>query len=269
MSRFIGASMTKGAVSAPQRKPATKVCVFQCPKGALETSRRPLRLRPRRRVILVVVPVSSRKTSRCGSSRIFGWRTLVHSSRACLTSRRSCSLARRVFFESVAGANKPTRKRGGIGLLAGRGGELGRQFRHRDVGPLGDLRQQKRPVRIELGVAPAAAGLGRQAPSPTKGRHQVHHKGDRHLEMRRGGATRMTFLDKAHNPLTQIKRIGPRHRKSPPNGSESQNTPHRNPSRFNLRIRRSRRKLRKFGKVWGADTECPKRVNLDRTGLSG
>src|SRR5580692_6583466 len=44
MSRFIGASMTKGAVSAPQRKPATKVCVFQCPKGALETSRRPLRL---------------------------------------------------------------------------------------------------------------------------------------------------------------------------------------------------------------------------------
>jgi hypothetical protein len=33
-----------------------------------------LGLRPRRRVILVVVPVSSRKTSRCGSSRMIGWR---------------------------------------------------------------------------------------------------------------------------------------------------------------------------------------------------
>ena len=41
----------------------------------------PLRLRPRRRAILVVVPVSSRKISRCGSSRMIGWRVKVHSSR--------------------------------------------------------------------------------------------------------------------------------------------------------------------------------------------
>ena len=58
----------------------------------------PLALRPRRRVILVVVPVSSRKTIQCGSSRMIGWRVEVHSSRACFMSGRSCSLARRVLW---------------------------------------------------------------------------------------------------------------------------------------------------------------------------
>ena len=85
-----------------------KVCVFQCPNGTFESSLCPLRLRPRRRAILVVVPVSSRKTSRCGSSRMIGWRVKVHSSRACFMSGRSCSLARRVFFEAIADADEPT-----------------------------------------------------------------------------------------------------------------------------------------------------------------
>ena len=57
MRRSIGASMTKGAVRASHRRPAMKVWVFQCPNGALERSLWPFRQRPRRRVILVVVPV--------------------------------------------------------------------------------------------------------------------------------------------------------------------------------------------------------------------
>src|ERR1700722_12316823 len=115
MRRFIGASTTKGAVSPSQRRPAIKVWVFQCPNGALERKRCPFRQRPRRRVIFVVVPVSSRKTSLCGSSRIFGCRVVVHSSRACWTSGRSRSLATSVFFETKAVADQPARERGGIG----------------------------------------------------------------------------------------------------------------------------------------------------------
>ena len=107
MRRSIGASMTKGAVRASHRRPAMKVCVFQCPNGTFESSLCPFRLRPRRRAILVVVPVSSRKTSRCGSSRMIGWRVKVHSSRACSMSGRSCSPARRVFFEAIADADEP------------------------------------------------------------------------------------------------------------------------------------------------------------------
>src|ERR1700731_1700842 len=105
MRRFIGALTTKGAVSLSQRRPATKVWVIQCPKGALQRSRWPFAQRPRRRVILVVVPVSSRKTSRCGSSRIRGWRVVVHSSRDRV---RAILLARQQsFFEAVAVADEP------------------------------------------------------------------------------------------------------------------------------------------------------------------
>jgi hypothetical protein len=59
MHRFIGALTTKGTVSLSRRRLATKVWVIQCPKGALQRSRWPFGQRPRRRVILVVVPVSS------------------------------------------------------------------------------------------------------------------------------------------------------------------------------------------------------------------
>src|ERR1700730_13371511 len=60
MRRFIGALTTKGAVSPSRRRPATKVWVIQCPKGALERSRWPFRQRPRRdfdlRNVLAVYP---------------------------------------------------------------------------------------------------------------------------------------------------------------------------------------------------------------------
>src|ERR1700724_1593062 len=240
MRRSIGASITNGAVSASQRRPAMKVWVFQCPNGALARSLRRLGQRPRKRVILVVAPLASRKRSRCGSRRLRGWRTSVHSSRACLMSGRSCSLARRVFFEPIAGANEPTRQRSRVSLLAARRGERARQFRHGDVGLLGHLRQKKGPMRLKLGGASPAARLGRKAPPRANRLHQVHHEGHRHPKARRSGASRLAVLDKADNPLTQIQRIRLEHRESPPAESESRNTPYRNPPRFNLRIRRSR-----------------------------
>src|SRR6202048_3903623 len=165
--------------------------------------------------------LSSKKTTRCGSSRMIGWRVEGHSSRACFMSGRSCWLARRVFFEAIANADEPPRKRGGGDLLAGGGGEFGRQLRHGDVGRLGDLLQKKRPMRFELGMAVPATGLGREASPHTKGLHQVDDKGNRHPEMRRSRAARMTFIGITKNPLTQIKRIRLRHRESPPFGTES------------------------------------------------
>ena len=85
-----------------------------------------------RRVILVDVPVSSRKTSRCGSCRMRGWRLVRQCSRAWRTSERSCSLARSVFFEAVAVADEPARDRGGRDLGA-QGRQFGRELRHGDV----------------------------------------------------------------------------------------------------------------------------------------
>jgi len=65
---LIARSMTKGAVTASTRNPATKVVVFQCPCGTRPISREPRRQRPRKRAMLVAVPVSSINTSRRGSS---------------------------------------------------------------------------------------------------------------------------------------------------------------------------------------------------------
>src|SRR6266404_9707978 len=91
--------MTHGAVSAVERRPATKVVVFQWPCGTLPTSRSPRGARPRSRAILVEVPVSSMKTSRSGSSLAC---LSDHAVRAAATSGRSCSAARTLFFEADA-----------------------------------------------------------------------------------------------------------------------------------------------------------------------
>ena len=61
-------SITKGAVRAFWRSPATKLVLFRwtCGMALIRRSRRSLR--PRTRTMLVVVPVSSMKTSRVGLS---------------------------------------------------------------------------------------------------------------------------------------------------------------------------------------------------------
>jgi len=59
-----------GAVSPQRRKPAMKVCVPHRPNGAKARSRSPQSAWPRRRVILVLVDVSSTKTRRCGPHKV-------------------------------------------------------------------------------------------------------------------------------------------------------------------------------------------------------
>src|SRR5260370_32439631 len=93
----IGASTTNGAVIRSLGRAATKVVVFQWPCGTLATSRSPRGQRPRSLAMLVEVPVSSMKTSLVGSSR--GCRCF-QLARATRTSSRSCSAARRLFFEA-------------------------------------------------------------------------------------------------------------------------------------------------------------------------
>src|SRR5277367_6141926 len=61
--------------------------------------------------------------------------------------------------------------------------------------------------------------------------------------MGRRRTPRMPGLNVTHHTLAKIKRIGLRHRKSPPTGSESYSHPRWNPQRFNLTVRCSRPKL--------------------------
>ena len=166
MSRSIGASMTKGgdqgvsSIAGRRRRSVSS----NVRTGAFERSLWPLGLRQARHLGHRSGLVQEDHPEQAQTPMI-GWRVEVHSSRACLMSGRSCSLARRAFFEAIAKADEPTRKRGGIGLLAGGGGEFGRQLRHGDVSQLlGDLLQKKRPMRFELAsMAAPATRLGREA----------------------------------------------------------------------------------------------------------
>src|SRR6201981_1272910 len=92
-----------------RRSAATKVMVFQCPCGTRPIRRSPRGQRPLSRTILVLAAVSSTKTSRAGSNRPC---SRIQRRRACATSARSCSAARRLFFErDVVPLEKPPDRR--------------------------------------------------------------------------------------------------------------------------------------------------------------
>src|SRR5262245_48703836 len=94
---LIEPSITHGAVIPFRRRPATKVRVFQCPCGTQPTSRSPRGHRPLSRTIFVLAAVSSMNTSRVELR--MACRRFQHR-RARATSGRSCSAARRLFFEA-------------------------------------------------------------------------------------------------------------------------------------------------------------------------
>src|SRR5271163_4553879 len=118
--------------------------------------------------------------------------------------------------------------------------EFAGQLRHADVVLFRHAAQDEDAVRIELAVSPAAERLGRNRPALAKSRHQIDDKRGRHPEMGRRGTPRMPSLDVIHHTLAKIHRIGLRHRKSPPTGSESHSHLRRNPRRFNLTVRCSK-----------------------------
>src|SRR5208337_992284 len=156
----MGPSSTKGATSPSRRRPAVKVVVFQCPKGALASKRSPRRHRPRRRTILVEAPVSSIKTSLSGSK--LAW-LAFQASRAWATSARSCSAACRVFFEAEFVALDKAINGAAGGFLAQLCLNPLRQFFEAQVRLRLDQRQKPGRVRLQRRAALALTRRGRGA----------------------------------------------------------------------------------------------------------
>src|SRR5229473_2578359 len=145
MAPVIARSMTKGAVIASCRKPATKVIVFQWPQGTRPTTRRPRLARPRSRAMAVLVPVSSMNTSRAGSR---SGCAAIQAARAAATSGRSCSLACTIFFEAdVLGGEEPP-YRAIADMLAARG-KFGADLLQRQVGNRGNPFQQPQAFLLQ------------------------------------------------------------------------------------------------------------------------
>src|SRR5262245_8063222 len=216
MIRFIGASMTNGATRPSQRRLATRVWIFQWPKGALELSLSPLRQRPRSRVSLVVVPVSSRKISLLRSRRMMGWRPSFHSLRALAMSGLSCSDALSVFFEAEATGNQKARQRGRSHLDALGFAQQGGQLRHADVVLCLNLAQNEDPVRAELAMAEPASRFGVNPARLLEPFHQLDGKRHRRAKTLGSLIARVPGFHEFYDTLAQIGRQRVRHGYSPP-----------------------------------------------------
>src|SRR6266513_1801127 len=160
--------------------------------------------------MLVEVPVSSMKTSLVGSSR--GCRCF-QLARATRTSSRSCSAARRLFFEAdVVPIEEPPHHTGADHdtVLP----QLAADFLQRQIRLRSNQSQQQLLVRIHRrSFAPYR--LGRHRPGPPPQRNPPDRGARADLKDGSRFSARGPRLNSTNHPLTQVLGIGPRHRSSP------------------------------------------------------
>jgi hypothetical protein len=152
-----------------------------------------------------------------------GWRRSTHSRRACATSARACSEARRVFFIGKASRAKKAGERGWTDPYAALRLKFGGEFRHRNVRALFHTSDKKGPVRLQLAAAgwpPLPGRFERSGPPPT--RHQLHRATRAQLELARSSATGLPFYNQTDDALTQVRCIALAH--DPPPSTVNHNS---------------------------------------------
>lgn len=206
-SPVIEPSSTKGAVIPLWRRAATKVIVFQCPCGTRPTSRSPRGQRPLSRTILVLAAVSSMNTKRVESSMPC---SRIQRRRARATSARSCSAARRLFFESdIVSCEKPP-ERGAAACDP----PLAHRAKHLIKRQIRLLRNQgEQPIRLLLQRRSASSvWLGRGASGIAPALQPFDRRTGADLKMFGGLTPRSTALDSCDHSLAHLCRIRIRHR---------------------------------------------------------
>src|ERR1700730_8430557 len=170
--------------------------------------------RPRSRTILVLVAVSSIKTSRAGSSQPC---SRIQRRRARATSARCCSAAYRLFFEADIVAKKEathgTATTGDTRCILG--------YNHLVQCQIRLCRNQlQKPFRIVFQPRHAAAAwLRRGASSLAPAPHPIDHRTRTDIEVFGHLASRSARSNLLDCSLPQVSRIWPRHRIPPPRES--------------------------------------------------
>src|SRR5438876_1847363 len=208
---FIGPSITKGATIPSWRSPTTRVMVFQWPWGTDPTNRSPRGQRPRSLTKLVLVAVSSINTNLAGSSRPC---LRIQRRRARATSARSCSLARRLFFDGDIMSLEKSPDRGATAwnsLLAHRRNDLIQG----QIRLLGYQSQQPFHLLLQRRRTPAAQ-LCSGASAVTPALQPPHRRTGAQAEAFGRFPPRCSGHDGFDNAFTQVIRIGLRHRLGPP-----------------------------------------------------
>src|SRR6266403_343528 len=186
--------------------------VFQWPWGTDPTNRSPRGQRPRSLTRLVLVAVSSMNTNLAGSSRPC---LRIQRCRARATSARSCSVARRLFFDGDIMSLEKSPDRGATAwnsLLAHRRNDLAqgqiRLFGYQSQQPFHVLLQRRR--------APAAQ-LCSGASSVTPALQPPHRGTGAQAEAFGRFPPRCPGRDGFDHAFPQVIRIGLWHRFGPPN----------------------------------------------------
>src|SRR6266446_5632443 len=209
---FIGPSITKGATIPSWRSPTTRVMVFQWPWGTDPTNRSPRGQRPRSLTRLVLVAVSSMNTNLAGSSRPC---LRIQRRRARATSARSCSVARRLFFDGDIMSLEKSPDRGATAwnsLLAHRRNDLVqgqiRLFGYQSQQPFHVLLQRRRAPAAQLCSGPSSVTPALQPP---------HRGTGAQAEAFGRFPPRCPGRDGFDHAFPQVIRIGLWHRFGPPN----------------------------------------------------
>ena len=207
----MGPSITIGAVILLRRKAPTKVSVFHAPSGTEPITRTPLGARPRSRTRLVLTAVSSRNTSRDGSSAPC---SRIQRRRALATSGRCRSVACRLFFKGDAVSFEKPKERAtadAYPLLTQHGNHLVQS----QIRPLGTDRENLVGELLQRGTA-STSRLGRGASLLAPTLYPLNCRRHAYPENLRGLASRRASFHRFDNTLPHVTRIGPCFHGSPP-----------------------------------------------------
>jgi len=199
-----------GAIILLWRRAATKVIVSHLPSGTAPITRTPRGARPLSLAMFVLTAVSSRNTSRAGSSIPC---CCIHWRRARATSSRCRSTACRAFFESDVVSVEKTPERAAAGLDSSLT-QFCDRFDQGQVRLLGNQIQNLGREFFQRRNAPPARPRG-GAPLFTPALQPLYRRRHADLKTFRRLASRRTGLHRGNNALPQVTRISLRHPKPP------------------------------------------------------
>src|SRR6476660_6999190 len=193
--------------------------VFQCPCGTRPIRRSPRGQRPESRTILVLAAVSSIKTRWAGSNMPC---SRIQRRRARATSARSCSAARRLFFDGDLVTLKEAPDRSAAAKYPVPA-HCQNHFVQREIRLFLNQTQQKIRMLFQRRDTPTPR-LGRAAAGLPKALHPDDRRAGANSKLLRRRPSRSPAFNLRNQSLTYIPGISPRHRPTLPKANQCRQT---------------------------------------------
>ena len=210
---LVAASTPIAATTPPCPSAPSTVSRSQRPHGTVPRARSPRGLRPYRRAMLASTPHSSENTKRSGPMPATPAGSPAHSRRACATSSRPCSAARRSrFFARPAQPLQRAPDRPGVDAHARPFGDAGAALGQGQVVVHVQRAHQRRfGLARDARRGTARHGLGRAPPLVARRSRPAVGRRAGHGEAAGGRIRRFARLHSRQHPPAQVRRVRSRH----------------------------------------------------------